>query len=352
MTKTSDLFDPGLLREMVEAKMVRRFEHDNGDLIGFDYTHLAQWERCWNDVTLQCRGLLATTDGTIVARPFPKFFNLGERPDEDSKRIGQPFTVAEKLDGSLGIHYRWNGQDHIATRGSFHSEQAQWATDHYRQHYSPDTQLDPNLTHLFEIIYPSNRIVVDYGDREALVLLGALAIATGDAVPILWPHEQRAVIYAIEQVGTPEALRDDWGHLDDGNFEGFVVTFADGYRIKVKLDEYVRLHRIMSSTSNRTIWEAARAGTRIDKLFESVPDEFYQWAEGVYDDLIDRFTWMEIEARDNARKSSHAPLPFAMLDGKSYADTIWKRLRPESLEYPPIGGAEGPDPYDVPEGER
>jgi hypothetical protein len=32
-------------------------------------------------------------------------------------------------------------------------------------------QCTPGTTPLFEIVYPSNRIVVDYGDRRELVLL-------------------------------------------------------------------------------------------------------------------------------------------------------------------------------------
>lgn len=356
MTHVSDLFDPGLLREMIDAKMIRRFEHNNGDLIGLEYTQRAQWDRCWNDVTLQCRGLLATTDGTVIARPFPKFFNLSERPDEAAARLGQSFTVSEKLDGSLGIHYRWQGQDHIATRGSFHSLQAEWATEHAQAELH-GRQLNVDLTHLFEIIYPANRVVVDYGGLDAIVFLAALNIETGDQVDVYWPLSRRAVNYEVPAGATPADIGGLWAHLDTGNFEGFVVTFTDGYRVKVKLDEYLRLHRIMSSTSNRTIWEALRAGTNLAALFESVPDEFYRWSESVVAEFNDAYDDMQANARHlfdqievetgtadrkafamMAKESPLAPVLFAILDEKDYADTIWKRLRPDEIEYPPLGG--------------
>ncbi len=339
MTQLSDLFDLGLLQEMIDTKMVRRFEHDNGDLVGYDYTQRAQWGRCWNNVTLQSRGLLATADETVIARPFPKFFNLGEMPEDDDARIGLPFTVSEKLDGSLGIHYRWENQDHIATRGSFHSEQANWATEHYRRHYST-MELDPDLTHLFEIIYPTNRIVVDYGDSEAIVFLAALNIETGEQARPYWPLSRRAAHYEVPTGATPADIAGIWHHLDTGDFEGFVITFADGHRLKVKLDEYVRLHRIMSGTSNRTIWEALRAGTDLTCIFDSVPDEFYSWAQTTLNDLRRRFTDAEVDAMNDFEQIRHladidrksfamaakdlptAPVLFALLDGKDYTETI------------------------------
>jgi RNA ligase len=61
------------------------------------------------------------------------------------------------------------------------------------------------------------------------------------------------------------------------NTEGFVIKFASGYRIKVKLAEYLRLHRILTKVSSRTIWEHLRTGTPLDQILDEVPDEFYQW---------------------------------------------------------------------------
>lgn len=357
MMHITELFDEGLLREMIEGRFVRRFEHDNGDLIGYDYTSSAQWDRVWNPVTLNCRGLIVDTNGMLVARPFPKFFNHGEQPDEDARRLGQPFTLSEKLDGSLGIHYLWKGQHAVSTRGSFHSPQAQWATERI-QGWPPDPE--PCTTHLFEIIYPENRIVVDYGDRAELVFLAAVDWRTGRTANAYWPLSKRAATYEVPTGATLADIRSAWSHLDTGNFEGFVATFPDGHRVKIKLDEYLRLHRIMSGTSNRTIWEALRAGTDLGQVFDAVPDEFADWAQRVADELRTDYDQINTEAKAEyraliaefgpvitdrkpfamkAKDSVNAGLLFAMLDGKGYADHIWKRLRPETLEYPPIGGA-------------
>ena len=89
----------------------------------------------------------------------------------------EPFEVYEKLDGSLGILYWLGDEPYIATRGSFESPQAQIATELLRAYDL--SGLDRRRTYLFEIIYPENRIVVNYDDRRELVLLAIIDTATG-----------------------------------------------------------------------------------------------------------------------------------------------------------------------------
>ncbi len=75
------------------------------------------------------------------------------------------FDVYEKMDGSLGILYWIDDKPFLATRGAFESEQAIKGTELLRKHQNLN-KLNRNYTYLFEIIYPSNRIVVDYGAEE------------------------------------------------------------------------------------------------------------------------------------------------------------------------------------------
>src|SRR4028119_412849 len=112
-----------LLPEMLREGYVCVQRHPTAPLFIYNYTPKAQYERVWNEVTLQCRGLILDEGGKVVARPFRKFFNL----EEVDSLPAEPFEVYEKLDGSLGILY-WTGeQAFIATRGSFTSEQSRKA---------------------------------------------------------------------------------------------------------------------------------------------------------------------------------------------------------------------------------
>jgi RNA ligase len=170
-----------LLPEMLREGYVCVQRHPTVPLYIYNYTSKAQYERVWNEVTLQCRGLILDANGRVVARPFRKFFNLEEVQDLPAG----PFEVYEKLDGSLGILYWLGDEAYLATRGSFASEQSRRANGilqaRYR-HVLP--RLDRGHTYLFEIIYPENRIVVNYGGREDLVLLAVVDTATGAELPL------------------------------------------------------------------------------------------------------------------------------------------------------------------------
>lgn len=360
MTRLVDLFPLELLAEMIADEYIRPFEHRNGDLVGYNYSPKAQADRVWNPATRQCRGLIADTAGNVIARPFPKFFNWGDQPEEDAARLTQPYRLYEKLDGSLGIHYAWNGEEAIATRGSFHGDQAEWAT--YRLHHQGRPEVDPSkITLLFEIIYPANRIVVDYGDRSELVLIDAIEIETGgsvgESVASTWPRQPTAASYAAPP--SLDQVKDHFADTDDGNFEGVVARWEDGHRVKIKLDEYLRLHRIMSSTSNRTVWEALAAGSGLAQMMESVPDEFMDWVQATaadfnrrYDELLHEaeLVHARLAAEAGADRKTFAlaakghplaPLLFRLLDGKDVAPVIWKWLWPQELEYPPVGRVRG-----------
>src|SRR5689334_6486551 len=94
----------------------------HGDLILFNYSQMAQFQRRWNWFERNSRGLILNVKtGEVVARPFAKFFNYGEEMPADDNEI---VSITEKMDGSLGILYREDGQFKIATRGSFISDQA------------------------------------------------------------------------------------------------------------------------------------------------------------------------------------------------------------------------------------
>lgn len=105
--------------------------------------------------TKACRGLIVDAENWIVQRPFEKFFSIEQL---------EPFDVYDKLDGSLGILYWVGDEPAIATRGSFISDQAKRGTEFLRAR--KDLNLDRRYTYLFEIIYPENRVVVNYGDQS------------------------------------------------------------------------------------------------------------------------------------------------------------------------------------------
>ncbi len=161
------------LPKLVAEKLITKRKHPAHPLWIYNYSPSAvnlkpdEWPEALND----CRGLILTEDGTIVGRPFRKFWNF--EPNRDNLIVdGELPVVYEKLDGSLGILCFYQGERIYATRGSFESDQAKWFQNKLRSSSYPP--YEPGLTYCFEIIYPANRIVVDYGDSEEVVLLAVL----------------------------------------------------------------------------------------------------------------------------------------------------------------------------------
>jgi hypothetical protein len=318
----------------VDAGYIRVEKHPTADLWIYNYTQKAQFEWRWNTWTTVCRGLIVDAEKNILARPFPKFFSYdqlnGQVPNE-------PFEVFDKLDGSLGILYRVNGAPMIATRGSFVSEMAAWATEKlWKDYYWID--FDPKITYLFEIIYKQNRIVVDYGEVEDLILLAGIETDTGKEIG----YGQLALL-GMPIVERFDGIRDFNRLLDIevSNKEGFVVRFESGTRVKLKFEEYKRLHKLLTGINARHIWEMLRDGQPLDALIERVPDEYFAWATGIEKELREQYAAIESEAKANFkprgdRKETaiyfqtcpNSPILFSMLDGKDYARHIWKLIRP------------------------
>ncbi len=346
MTLLADVLDPVALATAVESGYVRRQRHPGRPLVIYNYTEACQYAGAWTPVTLACRGLIATEDGQLVARSFDKFFNH-DQPQAPVLDPTAPVRVTDKADGSLGITYPADDGWAIATRGSFASDQAQHATALLHRKY-PDFAPPPGWTVLFEIIYPANRIVLDYAGLDDLVLLGAVELATGrtagpDAVPS-WPGP---VVDSFDFATLADAL----AAPPRADREGLVVHFtATDQRVKIKYADYVRLHRLVTGLTARTVWEVLAAGGDVAKLTEPLPDEFHVWVRRVADELTATVGaqtaaieaayaeivaelptgWGRKEFAAVAQRSEYRFALFRRLDGKDYRPTLWQHARPSA----------------------
>ncbi|MFM2387554.1 MAG: hypothetical protein RL660_2311 [Bacteroidota bacterium] len=323
-----------LLQQMLADGYISVQKHPDADLYIYNYTAQTQYEYLWNDITLMCRGLILDANKNIVARPFTKFFNYEEV--QATQMPNEPFDVYEKMDGSLGILYWLNDKPYIATRGSFTSEQALAGTAILHEHYAHlFATLNRDATYLFEIIYPENRIVVNYGDMRDIVLTAIIDNATGKDL-------------AIDNTGFTTAKHYD-GIADfkllkqaqDNNREGYVVKFRSGFRIKIKFEEYLRIHRIVTQVSSISIWEYLSQDLPLDKIIEQVPDEFYNWVKQTVADLQQQYAAIEAQCHNDYKEledkkatamyfqtCDYPAILFAMYNKKNYGKIIWKLIRP------------------------
>jgi RNA ligase len=293
-----------------------------------------------------CRGLVTNSKGEIVARPFKKFFNM----EEGKHTPTSEFEVYEKMDGSLGIMFEYNGEMVCATRGSFASDQANWMMN-FAKEYNYQDIIVGGFTYLFEIIYPENRIVVDYQGQERLVLLGIINTNTGEELPYDNWFEQFDVVKKYDGIKDYSTLKS----MISNDAEGYVIRFSNGDRMKIKGEEYLRLHKIMTNLSTTAVWEILSSGGNIDDILKDVPDEFYKKIKsyvstlnygyyqyynqlgkaydyfrfGKYNDIEVEPTKKEFAEFIKDKHPIAKSIMFAMWDGKDYDKIIWKALKPE-----------------------
>jgi hypothetical protein len=364
--KLNQLLNVDKLQEHLKSRVVNVQAHHFCPLLIYNYGQKAQFEGIWDDVTVHTRGLIVDKNTQeIIARPFQKFFNLGHvgRPETnyDSLPASLP-EITEKLDGSLGILYRHNGFTGVATRGSFASDQAAWASAWYNRNL-PKAVWPVGWTPLFEIVYPDNRIVVKY-DWEGLTLLGVVNNDTGeeysrDGLKELAQFNGCRLVPLFNK--TVEDVRTE----NVQNAEGYVCTWHRGaqppLKVKVKFVDYCRLHRLLTCISPKAIWEMLRDGSSLDELLTDVPSHYMDWvnywknglqaeygrieqrAKAVFagcphpKDANDREARKRVAEHFTRRETRDiSSVLFKMLDGLPYDEVIWRMVREKTRDQEPF----------------
>lgn len=355
--KIYNLIDKGLLEEMIAKKYISVQEHDTYGYKIYNYTQSCQFSHIWNDATELCRGLITDENGEIIARPFRKFYNYEEIADKSVIPTDLPYEVYEKKDGSLGILY-WSpgGFPLIATRGSFNSEQAKWATKYLhrllgiKDRKSELCEILFNFTHrlnnvsvkkltiLFEIVYPEDRHIVDYGREESLTVLAIIDNDTGEE----YNPELLSNIFTVAKTYGQKEWRTIRDLSDGSNAEGFVVKFSNNFRMKLKFEEWFKKNALLQGLSKKTILNYI-ANNDLKTLFVTL-NQLNEENRIYYKNLIKEFrkqyAEIEIESFSEYKEfetdkeaalyfnnCKYRPILFAIRKGQDYSNIIWKRIK-------------------------
>lgn len=333
-----------------ESGKVRHSVDPSGALHVWCYSVQTVYNREWDDLTRLCRGLVTDGEGNVISRPFPKFFNWGE-PEAPTEEITQtPFWAFDKMDGTLIVVGNLDGQAVVSTKGSFdtwHSEAARKMLEGYVP--------IKGSTAIFEFIHPDNRIVVDYGNAEELVLLGAVENATG--VDHFTPENYAEQSGWHGRLVAPQAFRlqailQTVANPENGpNREGFVLLWpteeGPSPRVKIKFAQYMQLHHQLSRLSNVAVWEALMTDS-LNTLLDVVPDEMFGKVRECADELISEHNTVTLRAQGVARTATllhdtranqagyilgqdtvESALVFAALDGKNLDKRVWAKIKPK-----------------------
>ncbi len=332
-----------VLERYVQNGYLRK--HETDDLIGYNYTDKTTYEKKWDEITLEHRGTIyEKSSGKIVARSFSKFFNYSEQPLTAAREL----EIAEghcylqtKMDGSLGIIYWYDDKWNVATRGSFTSDQAVKATEMLSKYNMGMAY--KWLTYLVEVIYPENKIIVPYGGDEKLVLLAIRNTERGGyATPEFLEAHGTILNMPVTQVERSLTIKGALAQQDKLPWtkEGWVAVFRDGFRLKIKGTDYLRIAKFKANLSPLSVWEALSTG-RYRDMAEGCPEEVRSELEDIqrrlltdFDTLLCALPTMPTGDRKAVALAikelptwMHNPM-FERLAGRDGSVSLWKLLRP------------------------
>lgn len=274
--------------EQISKKNIEKIDHTENGLSILNYTRDCQFSKDWNYVTLQSRGLVIDQDFKVVARPFPKFFNV-EEIGEKNLPNDEPL-VFEKLDGSCGIGFCYNGVQYLNTRGSWNSDQAVIGLKLLQENGLIFLE---GWTYMFEIIAESiDKKVVNYGGVDKLVLLAIIETATGGELEYSELPKYANGLEIVKLYNFPKFNVQNLKDLNTDNSEGFVCVYRNGFRSKIKFIDYCRKHKTKANLTEKFILEFWQED-KVSELLQVVEDEFDLWVVDVLKSFDKQLSEME-----------------------------------------------------------
>lgn len=334
------------LNKDIEEGWINFQTHPTLSLKILKYSPKTAYSGEWTDLRKKARGLVIDSEGNIVANSIPKFHNHSEIQGLEilEKNKNLKYEITDKLDGSLIQVALWNDNLIITSSGSFTSPQALKAKS-YLEYWKAGYTFQKGNTYILEIIYPENRIVLNYGEKESLNLLAIRNTETGEELEFGECYFQEVVEKVDKKI---EDILLELGREDYINKEGYVVRFENGDRVKFKYKKYVELHKIVSNLSEKSIWESLSSDGNPELSLEGIPDEIFDWVKKTCMGFRNEFKEIEalilnaknyvdkIETRKEkavlileSYRYIRGPL-FMAIDGKDYSKAIWKMMKPSS----------------------
>lgn len=223
-------------------------EREHYDVINYvvamqDTFHMYGCEDFVGAMRRECRGLIFDKQGNLISRPFHKFFNLGEREETLPRMVdfSASHMIMDKADGSMVRPLIINGKVFLGTKMGITDialdatklltfEQTLWLRE----------KVMAGKTPIMEYVSPTNKIVLHY-EKSDLVILAVRDNFTGiyedfEDAPFSKPALYGSLTTSLDEY--VQKVRNEVGR------EGDIIRFSNGHMLKVKADEYVRIHKV------------------------------------------------------------------------------------------------------------
>ncbi len=278
------LYNLSQLDDYVDRGLLRRAEDE--DLVQYNYSEKTNNEGLWDKITMFNRGnIYEKKTGKLIAKAMPKFMNLGQLSiEEQEKLVKYPkFTLTEKMDGCLGIIYKYKGKIRCNSRGGFNN----YVTNKIKQLLPKYLMLNRLLEHNtlnVEVISPETKIICNYGDTEDLYLITAFSNTTEE-----YNYKEITLLSQIMRMPIVKQYHMSWQSLLSWQSqatwekEGFVVCFPDHTRVKIKSNDYLRVAKLRAGLTKHRVWKTWKIDLEqntnvLQDYLNQIPDELRKTA--------------------------------------------------------------------------
>lgn len=239
----------------------------------------------------ECRSVVIDVKSEeIILSPFKKFRNLDECEENKIEVITEKIKTAKsieitnKLDGSMQSARVYNNKIIMSGSQAIDINNSWRLQDGYNMLTNQPNyvqMLKDNLiyTFIFEYITLKDAHVVNYKlEDEGLYLLGMRNVCTGEQLSYKEVNKY-ADNYQVKMTQifnkTFDEVMKDTKKYKSHEMEGYVLNI-DGHFVKVKCDDYVQIHKILSNISSINLIIKHIADNTFDDLISKVP-ESYSW---------------------------------------------------------------------------
>lgn len=238
------------------------------------YAKSVFWDARWDESPwlTEMRGTVIDSNGELLAYPFTKLFNYGERNRDLDPALNEKIKTVLKINGFMAAATRHGDSVLISTTGSVNSDFVQLAQDKLTDLLSQPHAWAENTTFLFEIVHEADPHIV--AEATGAYLIGARDLNTGE----MWTEEMLDRQSAIAGTVRPrhEAMRFEelLVKIDTEQVEGYMVYRDNGHSLKIKTKHYLVSKFVARGKKSETIWKNSNAARQMfDEEFYFLIDE-------------------------------------------------------------------------------
>lgn len=261
------------------------------------YNNTTFWN-AYDGIYRECRTIVIDIKKMkIVACGFKKFFNVDE--NEDCKldyviskiKNCKLFEVSDKLDGSMQLATFYDNNIIMCGSSAIDEENSWRLKDGYNfmnsEEYSGVRDMIvqyPEYTFIFELIEKKDAHVVVYDKKkEGLYLIGIRNKYTGEQLPygsvVRFAKLFNAKTTELYNKKFEEIIEDTKKYKSNEK-EGYVIRVDDEY-FKIKVDDYVLVHKTISKLASVNATIRSIADGCLDDFISKVPNNYKERVEKV-----------------------------------------------------------------------